>query len=93
MAEKAAIVCIYLVVFILKLWSFKIFNPVVYSDIKEHLVFLLQNLALLLTFFLFSSLALYNIMCIVWAKRKYFTNLDLQHFKLVKKQTLFNVLI
>ena len=67
MAEEAAIVCMHLIVFILKLRPSGIFNLIAYSGIKEHAVFSPQNQALLLTLFLFPTLVLYDVIHIVWA--------------------------
>ncbi len=67
LAEKAAIACANPVVSILKLRPSGAFNPVAYSYIKGHVVLLLQNPALLLNLLPSPTLALHNVIRIVWA--------------------------
>lgn len=66
--QKATIICIYLVMHIPKLRFSEAFNLAVYSCIKRYAVFLLHNLASLLTILLSLILALYNVICIVWTR-------------------------
>lgn len=90
--EKAFIAHIDPVVSILKLRPSGILNPAAYPSIKRHAVFLPQNPSLLLTFLPSPTLVLYDVIYIVWAGWGHFTNLDLRHFILVRKQTLLNTL-
>ncbi len=92
MAEEAAIACAYPVVSILKLRPFGVFNPAAYSYIKGHIVLLPQNPASLLTLFPSQTLALYDVIRLVRAGQGCPTDLDLQYFILVRKQTLLNAL-
>lgn len=66
--EEAAIICVYPILFILKLKLFEIFNPAAYSGIKGYAVLFSHNPALLLIFFPSPTLALHDIICIVWAR-------------------------
>ena len=92
MAKKAVITYAHLVVSILKLKPFGTFHWAVYSGTKGHAVLFLQNLAPLLTLFLFSILVLHNVIRIVLAGWGRPTIFDLRHFILVRKQTLLNTL-
>ena len=92
MAKEITIARMHPVISILKLRPSKTFNPAAYSDIKMHVVFLPQNLALLLTLLPSLILAMYNVICIVWVGQERLTNINLQHFILVRKQTLLNML-
>ena len=77
MAKKATIVCAHPVIFILKIRPSKTFNLVAYSGIKGYTVLFLQNLSFLLILFPFPTLALYDVIRIVWARRRRFINFDL----------------
>ena len=92
MAKKTAIICAHPFISIFKLRLSENFNPAAYCDIKGYALSFLQNLALLLTFFPCLILALHNVICIIWARQKRSTNLDLKYFILIKKQTFFNLL-
>ncbi len=92
MAEEAAIARTHPIVSILKLRPCGAFNPTAYSRIKDHMVLLPQNQAPLLTLLPSPTLALRDVICIVWARQGRSTDLDLQHFILVRKQTLLNAL-
>ncbi len=92
MVEEAAIARAHLFVSILKLRPSGAFNPTSYSRIKGHTVPLLQDLAPLLIILPSPSLALHDVIHIVWAGQGRPTDLDLQHFILVRKQTLLNAL-
>ena len=85
MAKEAIIVCAHPVISILKLRPSETFNPIVYSGIKEHIVLFPQNSSSLLILLLFPILALHDIIRIVWAGRRRFTNLGLEHFIQVGK--------
>lgn len=91
-AKKAAIAYVHLVVSILKFRPSRTFNPAANSGIKGHAVFPPQNSAHLLTFLPFPTLALHDIIRIVWAERRHLTNLDLQNFILVRKETFVNAM-
>lgn len=65
MPKKVAIARALPIIFIFNLRPARTFNPAVYSGIKRHAIFLLQNPSPLLTFLLSPTLALHNIICIV----------------------------
>ncbi|MCJ1349551.1 hypothetical protein MMC31_007792 [Peltigera leucophlebia] len=92
MAEEAANARVHPVMSILKLRPSGTFNPAAYSGIKGHAVFLLQNLTPLLTLLPSPTLALHDVIRIVWVGRGRSTNLDLRYCILVRKQALFNAL-
>ncbi len=92
MAEEATIACAHPVVSILKLRPSRAFNPAAYSHIKGHIVLLPQNSAPLLTLLPSPTLALHDVIRIVWTGQGRSTDLDLQHFILVRKQTLLDAL-
>ncbi len=68
MAEKVAIACMYWVVFILKLRPSGAFNSATYFCIKGYAVLFLQNPALLLTPLSSQTLALHNVIHIIWVE-------------------------
>ncbi len=80
------------IVSIFKLRPSRTFNLTVYSCIKGHVVFLPYNPAFLLTLLPSLTLAVYDIIRIIWAEQGCSTDLDLWYFILVRKQTLLNVL-
>lgn len=92
MAEEAAIARAHPVVSILKLRPSGAFNPAAYSCIKGHAVLLPQNPTPLLTLLPSPTLALHDIIRIVWAAQGCPADLDLQNFILMRKQTLLNSL-
>ncbi len=92
MAEEAAIACVHPIVSILKLRPSGAFNPAAYSHIKGHTVLLLENPAPLLTLLPSPTLVLYDVIHIIWAGQGRSIDLDLQHFILVRKETLLDAL-
>ncbi len=90
MAEEAAIARVHPVVSILKLRPSGAFNPAAYPRIKGHVVLPPQNPALLLTLLPSPTLALHDVIYIVWARQRCPTDLDLRHLILVRKESLLN---
>lgn len=85
LAKKAVIAYAHPVVSIFKLKLSGGFNPIAYSRIKSHAVLLPQNPAPLLNLLPFPTLALHNVIHIIWADQRRPTDSDLQHFILVRK--------
>lgn len=77
MAKEIGITYTYLVVSILKLRPFVVFNLIAYTYIKSHTVILPQNSDFLLNLLFFLILALHNIICIFWAGQRRITDFDL----------------
>ncbi len=88
LAEEAAIACAHPIVSILKLRPSEAFNPAAYSCIKGHAVLLPQNPAPLLNLLPSPTLALHDVIRIVWVGQGRPTDSDLRHFILVRKQPL-----
>lgn len=77
MTKEATIAHIHSVVSIFKLRPFRTFNLAVYSCIKGHVVLLLYNPAFLLTLLFSLTLAVYDIIYIIWAEQGCSIDLDL----------------
>ncbi len=92
LTKEAAIARAHPIVSILKFRPFGAFNPAAYSRIKGHAVLLPQNLAPLLNLLPSPTLALHNVIRIVWVGQRRPTDFDLRHFILVRKQTLVDAL-
>ena len=85
MTKKVVIAHAHPVISILKLKPSGTFNPAAYSGIKRYAVLLPQNPTPLLTLFPSPTLALHDVIRIIWARWGGPTNLDLRYFILVRK--------
>ncbi len=77
LAKEAAIACAHPVMSILKLRPFRVFNPATYSCIKGHAILFPQNPAPLLNLLPSPTLALHDVIHIVWAGQGRPTDFDL----------------
>ncbi len=92
LVEEAAIARTHPVMSILKLRLSGAFNPATYSRIKGHAILFPQNPTPLLNLLPSPTLALHDVIRIVWVGQGRPTDSDLRHFILVRKQTLVDTL-
>lgn len=85
MVKEATITYAHAVMSVLELRYFGAFNPAAYFCINGYIVLLPHNRVLFLTLFSSLTLALHDIICIVWTKERRFTDLKLRHFIHVRK--------
>ncbi|MCJ1347504.1 hypothetical protein MMC31_005729 [Peltigera leucophlebia] len=91
-AEEAAIARAHPVVSILKLRPNGAFNPSAYHRIKGHAILLPQNPAPLLNILPSPTLALHDVIRIVWSGAGHPTDYDLRHFIQIRKQKIIEAL-
>lgn len=93
MMKEVVVACVLLIISTLKLHFKNSFNTVVYHNIKEHIILLLQKLSLLLSFLLSLRTTLYDSIYIIYYGKERLTNYNLKYFMQLKKQKIFISLI
>lgn len=78
--KKAIITCINLIILVINLRSNSFGLFVLYHQIWDHIVILLQNPRLLLIRLSLSILVSHNVVCIVWASKQPYTPSDISLF-------------
>lgn len=90
--KQAFIISIYLIIFIIKLnrssFNFSVFYYLIYS----YIMVFIQNSRPLFIILLTSVLALYDIICIAWARKQFHTPFDICFFICILRIRVLKVL-